>query len=101
MNIKRGIKDVCVEAREMLRDKYESDEELTPGEVIGYFDEIINILNEQSEDLGQEEIMAKIIIYLTEEDLYKLKSGERVDVSLNRNVDNVTAVTIIKEKGAV
>ena len=45
--------------------------------------------------------MAKIIIYLTEEDLYKLKSGERVDVSLNRNVDNVTAVTIIKEKGAV
>ena len=46
MNIKRGIKDVCVEAREMLRDKYESDEELTPGEVIGYFDEIINILNE-------------------------------------------------------
>lgn len=47
----RGIKEVCVEARKMLREKYEADEEITPGEVIGYFDEIIAILDEQNDDL--------------------------------------------------
>lgn len=52
MTNERGIKEVCVEAREMLREKYEADEEITPGEVIGYFDEILAILHEHSNDLG-------------------------------------------------
>lgn len=51
MIFERGIREVCLEAREMLREKYEVDADITPGEVIGYFDEILAILDEQLDDL--------------------------------------------------
>lgn len=41
--------------------------------------------------------MSEIRIYLTEEDIQKLNSGEWVDIPLDFHMDNVDLVSISKE----
>lgn len=45
----RGIREVCNEAIHLLRDECEPGELVRPGDFVGYFDEIISILNETEE----------------------------------------------------
>lgn len=47
----RGIREVCNEAIHLLREECAPDDMVYPGDFVGYFDEILSILNETENDL--------------------------------------------------
>lgn len=46
LGIKRGIREVCNEALYLLREHYEPHEAVEPIMIVGYFEEILSILDE-------------------------------------------------------
>lgn len=48
--IDRGIYEVCTEALHFLREEHEPTDRISPGDIDGYFDEILSILSETEDD---------------------------------------------------
>ena len=46
----RGIREVCKEAIHLLRNECEPGDMVYPNDFVGYFDEILSILNETEDD---------------------------------------------------
>lgn len=48
--MKRGIREVCNEALHLLREECEPSDMVFVQDFVGYFDEILTILNESEDD---------------------------------------------------